>query len=205
VDLQGAASIRRETATTRFVTDYRGVFGKVDGDETTNNHRVNMDFDYYLTRRFYWTIPFVEYFVDRIQNIEARVTPGSALGYEFFRNSYVELEASLGGAYQYTRLEASVDEARTSHDFAIVQTTELNFDFPGGTDFDNSYRLQLVATDLGKTSHHSESVLSLDVWGPLDFEVSFIWDRIESPAEDDDEDSLKKNDIRLLVGFALDF
>ena len=205
-DFSSSGELRRETALTRFVSDYRGSFSEVDGDKTANNHRVNTNFDVFLTRRLFWTIPFSEVYIDEFQNIDVRATTGSALGYEFIRNGWVEFEASLGAAYQLTRLDGDVDESRTAHDFAVVGTTELNFELPGGTDFDNLYRVQLIATDLGKTNHHSESELSVDIWGPLDLDVTFIWDRIESPADtDENEDDPKSDDFRLLVGFSLEF
>ena len=116
----------------------------------------------------------------------------------------VDWDVTLGAAYQYTRLASGVNEARVSDDFALIAGTELNFDIGPKVDLDNSYRLQLVATDFGKTSHHSESVLSVDIWGPLDLDVSFIWDRIEDPATDDG-DTPKANDFRLIVGFGLEF
>jgi hypothetical protein len=209
LDASGLAVLRRETALTRFKTDYRGIYSKSDGDKQTNNHRVNSAFDYFITRRTYLTVPFVEYFADEFQNLDARVSPGVSIGYEAVRNSVVEWDVSIGGAYQYTLLSSEVDEARTSHDFAIVARTGLELDITNDIDLDTAYRLQLVATDFGKTSHHTESTLSFEVWGPVDFDVSFIWDRIEEPAgeeeDDGDIDTPKKDDFRLLMGLTLDF
>ena len=56
-----------------------------------------------------------------------------------------------------------------------------------------------------ETNHHYRSTLSFDVWGPLDFDVSFIWDRIEDPAKDNDGDQPDSNDFRLTVGIGLEF
>ncbi len=204
-EIEGTGELRRETAITRFVTSYRGAYANVNRKRTVNNHRVTSAFDVFLTRRLFWKIPFVDYYSDEFQRIDARVTPGSALGYEFVRTEWVDLEMSLGGAYQFTHFERSVEENRTRHDFAVVYTASLDTELPGGTDFDNSYRLQLVATDYGSTSHHAESLLSLDIWGPLDLDVTFVWDRIQDPAEDDDGKQAKRDDFRLLVGFGLDF
>jgi hypothetical protein len=205
-ELSGNAELRRETAMTRMVSTYRGTYAKADGTQNANNHRSLTKFDYFLTRRFYWTIPFVEVYADEQQELDLRLSPGSALGYELLRTSWVELEMSLGTGYQYTRLSGKAEETRTSHDLAIVYSAELDFDLPGGTEWDNVYRLQLVATDYGKTSHHAESVLSFDVWGPLDLDVSGTWDRIQDPAKvDDDDDDPKRDDFRLLVGLSLEF
>jgi hypothetical protein len=209
VDLSGTSTLLRETALTRFRTDYRGIFSKVDGEKSVNNHRVNSAFDYFITQRTYLTIPFVEYFNDEFQNLDARVTPGVSIGYELIRDSVADWEASIGGAYQYTLLTSEVDEARSSHDFAVVARTELNLDIAKGIELDSIYRLQLIATDFGKTNHHGESELSFDVWGPVELDVQFIWDRIEEPAsqvnDDGETDTPKSDDFRLLVGLSLDF
>ena len=204
-EIESTGELRRETAVSRFVTSYRGAYANVNRKRTVNNHRVTSDFDLFLTRKLFWKIPFVDYYTDEFQRIDARVTPGSGLGYEFVHSEWVDLEMSVGGAYQFTQLEKGVDEKRTSHDFAVVYTASIETELPGGTDFDNSYRLQLVATDYGATSHHAESLLSLDVWGPLDLDLTFVWDRIQKPARQDDGDKTKQDDFRLLVGFGLDF
>ncbi len=206
VDLSGLARLRRDTPVSRFINQYRGVFSEVDNSKTASNHRVNSDFDYFLTERVYWTIPAFEYFADEIQKIDARISPGTTLGYEFVRNSWLEVTASVGAAYQFTALDSDVRESRTSHDFAILHHTRIDLDLPGGTEWDNLYRLQLVATDLGKTNHHAESTFSFDAWGPIDLDVTFIWDRIESPVNvDQNRDEPKRDDFYMLVGLTLDF
>lgn len=82
-------------------------------------------------------------------------------------------------------------------DFAAVVSTVL--------EIDRQHRVQIVATDFDKTNHHFETVLSHDVWGPLEFDVTFILDRIEAPVTDDNGVTPKKNDLRLMVGFSADF
>jgi hypothetical protein len=62
-----------------------------------------------------------------------------------------------------------------------------------------------VATDTDKTNHHAESIISFDIWGPLEFEVAAIFDRIEEPVPDSDGEQPKSNDLRLTAGLALDF
>lgn len=205
-DLTGSSEVRRETAVTRFVTQYAGAFSRVGGKKQANNHRVNTQLDVFLTRTFYLTVPFGEFYTDEFQNIDARVTSGLGVGNEFVRNGMVELDASIGGAHQYTRLSAGTSQKRDSHDFAVVTGVSLDLDLTSDIELDNSYALQLVVTDFGNTNHHAESVLSFDVWGPLDFDVSGIWDRIEDPAPDSNGgDRPKRDDFRLLVGVSLDF
>ena len=54
-----------------------------------------------------------------------------------------------------------------------------------------------------KTSHHLESILSFDLWGPLDFETSFIFDRVEKPQQTGGTPVLP-NDYKVTVGLGFD-
>ncbi len=70
---------------------------------------------------------------------------------------------------------------------------------------DSLYNLQLTVTDFDKTSHHAESVLSFDVWGPLEFELALIFDRVEKPVADGSGKVPLSNDYRLTAGLAVEF
>jgi putative salt-induced outer membrane protein YdiY len=194
-----SATVRRETALSRLRADYRGNLSTVAGKDTANNHRANFQSDFFLTRRFFVTVPFVEYYTDEFQNIDARVTSGLGVGYEILRGSRAIWEVNLGAGHQYNRVsDESGGGKENTQDFAVVAGTSLELDITSDIEFDNSYGVQLVVTDMDKTNHHAESVLSFDLWGPLDFDVSFIWDRTEDPPD------AKPDDFRLLVGLSLD-
>jgi putative salt-induced outer membrane protein YdiY len=200
VDLSGSLGIHRNTATTRLRNTYRGIYGSQDGEKNTNNHRALSRLDLFMTSRFYITAPVIEYYKDEFKNLKHRVSPGAGVGYEFVRNSFMELDVSTGGVYQFTEFE----NGDTADDFAATLGVELDFDLPGGTELDNTYSLQAVVTDSDKTSHHFESTLSVDIWGPLDLDMTFMLDRIERP-EKDGNDRPDSNDITILAGFSFDF
>jgi len=201
VDLSGRMGIYRRTATFRFLNDYRGVYGSQNGKKSTNNHRATSSLDIFLTSRFYVTVPTIEYYKDEFKNVKNRVSPGAGIGYEFIRNQAVEFDVSLAGVYQFQESESG----ETSDDFAGAIGADLDFDLPGGTELDNSYKVQIVATDMDKTSHHFESVLSVDIWGPLDLDLTFMLDRIEKPEEDGDGNTADSNDISIMAGMSIDF
>ena len=156
--------------------------------------------DVFLTSRFYVTVPRIDYYKDEFKNLKHRVTPSAGIGYEFVRNTFMELDVSTGAGYQFTESE----DGDTADDFAGTLGIALDFDLPGGSELDNTYGLQAVFTDLDKTSHHFESILSVDIWGPLDLDLTFILDRIEKP-EEDDGDQPDSNDITVMAGFSIDF
>ena len=93
--------------------------------------------------------------------------------------------------------------SRASHDAALTFSTSADFDLPRGIEWDNSYKVQPVVTDFDKTSQHAESVLEFDIWGPLELDVSFIFDRVRRP-EATSTTTPKSNDFRLSVGLAFD-
>ena len=201
VDLSGRLGLHRRTATFRFLNDYRGVYGSQDNEKNTNNHRASTSLYVFLTSRFYVTVPVIEYYKDEFKNLKHRVTSGGGLGYELIRNQSVEMDVSIGGAHQFQESE----DGDKSDDFAGIVGADLDFDLPGGTELDNSYRAQIVATDFNKTSHHFESILSVDIWGPLDLDLTFMLDRIEKPEQEDDGTRPDENDISILAGMSIEF
>ena len=206
VDLTLRANLMRQTVLTRWETSYTGEVSTVDDDLTTNSHRVPSQFDVYLTPRFYLTTPSFEYYTDEFQNIDARLTAGLGLGYEVFENSWFFWEVGTGVSYQgtlYESVEAGTD--RSDNDAVLVFSTGIEFDLPRGLEWENDYQLHAVVTDPDKTSHHAESILSFDVWKPIDFELALIFDRIEKPVPDSNGNRPKSNDLRLTAGFGIDF
>jgi hypothetical protein len=89
-------------------------------------------------------------------------------------------------------------------DAALLFRTAVELDPWSDVDWDTTYDLSLVVTDLDKTNHHLLSVFSFDVWGPIDLDVSFAWDRIEGPIRDDDGQLPERNDFRTTVGLGID-
>jgi hypothetical protein len=205
VDLTMRGEVRRQTTLTRFKASYTGEVSSVDRDITARSHRIPVTFDVFLTRRLFLTVPSFEYFTDEFQNIKNRLTLGLGLGYEIVDNAWVTWEVGGGAAYQSTTFESVATGDATARDATALASTMVNFDLPRGLEWDNIYKLQLVVTDLNKTNHHAESTLSFDVWGPLELDVTFIFDRVEDPVLDADGEVPESNDYRYTVGLSLEF
>jgi len=204
-DLNINAQIRRETPLTRATVSYQSAYSEADGDELTNNQRLNGEFNYYVSRRFYVVAPLAEAFRDRLQNIELRTTVGAGVGYDILDRPRADWNVLLGGGYQrtdYHQIEQGLQDPE--HDAAVIFGSTLELDPWKDVDWDTTYQLQLIVTDLDKTNHHLTSVFSFDIWGPLDLDVTFTWDRIEGPTRDEDGQTPKKNDYRMTVGLAID-
>jgi putative salt-induced outer membrane protein YdiY len=214
-DLTGSASIKRETTLTRTKAEYVGALASSEGSETANNHRLYSGFDIYLTRRLFLTIPFIEFFNDRFSNIDLRLTPGVGLGYDILTRPKIKWDTVGGLAYQYTKFTSvAVGRSTTASDGAIVLQTTLELDPLNDLEWDTNFRAQIIATDFDKTNTHFETTLSFDIWGPLDLDVSFIWDYIVRPEPKGGDptatppippDQPLSSDVRLTVGLGLDW
>lgn len=105
VDFTSSLSAKRRTSKSRFVTDYLGNISKTDAvsgniEETINNHRLSASIDKYVTRKFFYTPIFAEYYQDAFQNIDKRSTLGIGIGYTFINTSKTEWDIS-GGPHIY--------------------------------------------------------------------------------------------------------
>ena len=62
VQYNAQVNLQRRTPATRLSLDYIGNISTVNDSENANNHRVNGEFDYWLSQRFYLMLPSVEYY-----------------------------------------------------------------------------------------------------------------------------------------------
>lgn len=202
-DLTVYAMLKRETALTRWRTQYDGYISSRDGDDTDNNHRVRSTFDFFFTRRFYVALPTFEYYTDQFINIDTRLTTGASLGYELFKRDKILVDISGGLAHQYTTTTVPGDTG--DNDAAVTTGISIETDPMDNLEWDTSYRIALVVTDFDKTNHNLRSVLSFDIWGPLDLDTTFQYDRIEKPALNADGTRPLSDDFRVSIGVGVDF
>ena len=78
-------------------------------------------------------------------------------------------------------------------------------------EWDGEYTVQLGVPNTSKTNHHALTTFSIDVWANLDFDLTFVWDRNQSPGFQQDASvpggfsQPEKNDFRLTAGIGWDF
>ena len=205
-DLTARVEVKRETALTRTLASYESAFSEVESQEVTDNQRLTSYFAYFITTRTSLAAPIVELYRDRVRNVDLRTTVAAGVGYDVIDRPRVEWNVLGGAGYQRTEFASiEADEDQTTEDAALLFRTSLELDPIPDVDWDTTYTLIAVVTDWDKTSHHLSSVFSFEVWGPLDLDLSFIWDRIEAPAPDPDGDTPKSDDFQLTVGVSLEF
>jgi len=206
VEYNAQAHLQRRTPATRLSLDYIGNISSVDGVDSANNHRVNSEFDVWLSKRFYLIVPFAEYYNDPFQNIGYRLTVGGGVGYDLVDRPNLEWTVTTGPAYQYVNFDSSQPgEPNAKGTGAMVFGSRFDWDINSRIELILEYRGQYTSREVGETTHHGVATLSLDVTKRFDVDISFIWDRISNPKTGADGSQPKPDDFRLVVGLGADF
>lgn len=200
------AHLQRRTPATRLSVDYIGNLSRVNGTESANNHRVNAEFDLWLSRRFYLVLPSAEYYRDPFQNLAHRVTGGVGVGYDLLDRPKVTWNVTTGPAVQHAWFESTLPgESDQKSTAALWFASRFEWDITRRIELTADYRGQYTSRSVGETTHHSVTTLSLDITERIDLDVSFVWDRISQPSIGEDGVQPKPDDFRLILGIGLDF
>jgi len=200
------ASIRRRTVTSRLTLDYLANYNVTDDTTVTDNQRVNGGVDWFVTSRFFVRPIMVEYLRDPFQNFENRWTIGAAVGYQLVDTSRIDWDVSAGPAFQHTTF-VSVEQGESDIEKtgALWGGTKYKNELTKDIDYTFDYRFLVVKPEAGRYTHHFLTSLSIDSVGPLDFDISLVWDRVQQPRPESSGVVPKKNDYRLILGLGFDF
>jgi hypothetical protein len=206
IDYAAIMNIKRRTAATRFVLDFLGNFSRTRGIDTVDNDRLNAYFDVFRTRNYYWRAVFGEYFRDPFQNIEYRYTIGSGVGYRIIDTPKTEWDVTVGLAYQETRFNSvEAGEDPTASTPALAVGTLYDTELSKTVDWDVNYSFNLVNEQSGQYTHHFITTLETELTSWLDFDVSFVWDRIEKPTANADGTVPEPDDYKLIFSLGVDY
>jgi hypothetical protein len=206
VETNGMASFMRRSVRNRIALDYLANFSRTDEVNLTDNQRATVGWDRFVSDRFYISPVFGEYFRDPFQNIAHRFSIGTGAGYQIVDTATIDWQAGVGIAYQNTRFDDVAEGDPTSASTpALVVNTEYDHELTGSVDFNLAYRFFIVNEESGQYTHHLVTGFEFDLIGSLDFDVTFVWDRIEKPQPSSDGTPPEKDDYRLNLGLGFDF
>jgi hypothetical protein len=206
-DLTTVVDLKRETPRARTNIGYNGAVGILEDVISANNHRATAKHDMLWWHSWYVTPLSFEYFRDTLQNIATRITPSAGVGYHIKDQSGFDWDVELAAGYQYTENVSSFMgiDPLSSGTGALIFRTWFDVDITKAVEWDGEYKLQLGVPDLDQTNHHLLTTVSLDLVWKIDFDVTFVWDRNESPDREADGNLPVKNDYRLTFGLGIDF
>ncbi len=205
-DYNVKANLNRRTATTRLRLDYLGRISSNNGEETANDHRINEKYDVYVSRYFFWTPVFSEYYQDKFQNIQNQYTLGAGLGYTVIDTPELEWDLSGGPAVIYTRyITVNVGENDAPTSVSLELSTRLEYELSRKTDISYQYKMTFTDKKSGQYKHHMVIALENELLNWLDFDITGIWDYTHMPQITSDGIEPYKNDYQLLFGLGIEF
>ncbi|WP_306302210.1 DUF481 domain-containing protein [Shewanella marina] len=150
IDYSAISHNTRRTTESRFNLDYLGNYTKTDNQSTTNNHRINSNFDWFISKQFYLRPIFAEVYIDPFLNLDYKATLGSGLGYNIIDTSKTEWSISGGPAYTYSKYkQVEQDQRQSDGSASFVLETSYETEINKTIDFNTKYRGQFASSDAG--------------------------------------------------------
>ena len=205
-DFSTRVNLKRNTDTTRLIIDYLGRVSSLEEHDTANDHRITETFDVYITKRFFWTPLFSEYYTDKFQNIASQVTASTGLGYAVIDKRKLKLDISGGPGIIYTKYDAVEEGEKDRATSASIETRiKMDWEINKKNDLIYDYKFTITDNDSGAYKHHMILSLENELTSWLDLDLSFIWDRLGKPTELEDGTVPFKNDYQFLIGLGVEF
>jgi putative salt-induced outer membrane protein YdiY len=200
------ANLKRRTSATRLAFDYFGNITETNNIETVNNHRMKGSFDIFVTKKFFYHPVLGEVYHDPFINIKYRLTLGVGAGYDIIDTYKTNWTVSGGPAFQTTRFD-SVEPGENEQEWTPVLQVGTSFDtkLTKKIDYIFKYDFQIVNEVSGTYTHHLISTLETELTEWLDFDISFVWDRIKNPTANADGTVPEQDDYYLITSLGIDF
>jgi putative salt-induced outer membrane protein YdiY len=205
-DMNSSLRLRRLTPGTRGLLNYAGNFGKVDGEETTNNHNVSASFDILVASGFFVTPISLNFLRDPFQNLNLKSTVAAGVGYDILRDGDMDWGIGLNAGYQETEY-VSVEEGNDAKvgNATIVFLTDVAWDITDDLEMILDYNVQIGIPDPKQTFHHAQMTFSFDILGDvLDLDLGLVWDRVESPQANAEGEVPERDDFRSTIGIGFE-
>jgi len=205
-DYTAKALATRRTAGTRFFVDYIGNLSQTNtvsgrSVKTINNHRVTSALDIYANRHFFYTPLNAEYYRDPFRNIAQRITVGAGLGFILRDSKKLKWEISTGPSFLRTTYQSvQPGEKTTESSLALMLGTKLDVELSSKLDFIFNYDIKAGKKKSGGYSHHMIATFENEISRRIDLDVSFMWDRINHPAVDNQGVLPSPDDYRIMIG-----
>ncbi|MEA1982978.1 MAG: DUF481 domain-containing protein, partial [Campylobacterota bacterium] len=205
-DYSATLNAQRRTSESRLSFDYLGRITSKDDEQTANDHRLSQKYDRYLTRHFFWTPAFSEYYTDKYKNIDSQLTYGFGVGYTLIDTKRTTWSFSGGPAFLYTKYgTVSSDREESIYSPALEISTLYDVEWSKITDIVYNYKLTFTDDKAGEYKHHMMLTLENELTSWLDLDVTGVWDYILSPEESAQGSLPKNSDFQILVGLGVEF
>ncbi len=200
------AHFMRRTPKNRINFDYLGGFSENAGATIADNQRASADWNRFLSKRFYISPVYGEYYRDPFQNIGSRWTLGTGLGFQIVDTSKVKWNIDGGIAYQTTKFDDVLEgESTSANTPALMFGTRYDNEITGWMDYFFDYQFHIVNEESGTYTHHLHTGFEFELFGDFDFDVAIVWDRIQDPRQNSDGGYPEQDDFRTIFSLGFSF
>jgi putative salt-induced outer membrane protein YdiY len=205
-EMTSKALARRRTVKNRIIFDWFATYNVTDDVTASDNQRLSGTWDLFISKHFFITPVFAEWYRDPFQNIARRYTLAVAAGYDIMDTSKIDWQISGGPGYTRTEFDDvaqgdPVDDGAAAFIFGTTYDHEISRKI----DFLFDYRATITNDTSGKYLHHLLTSLEFELTNVLDFDITWVWDRIQEPRANSDETVPEQDDFRLSFMLGLDF
>jgi putative salt-induced outer membrane protein YdiY len=206
IDYTARLGTVRRSVKNRTGFEYIGNITRIDSADTSNNHRVTLGWDRFLSKRLFLNLIGLEWYRDPFQNIGNRWTATAGIGYEILDTPRTSWSATAGPAWLATdwkSVPAGDDDSASS--VALRLGTRFDHEFTETIDFYTYYNAFFTDEESGSYAHHFDTGLKVELIGDLDLNAAWVWDRVQDPRSREDGTFPKKDDTRLVFGLGWSF
>ena len=130
----------------------------------------------------------------------------TGLGYAVIDDDIIELSFLGGQAFVNTKfISVAAGENNVESSPGLWLKTNYDTYLTKTIDFIASFNIQFSNRETGGYTHHIILTTDNEITGSLDFDTSFIWDRLTHPAEDEDGTKPIPDDYRITFGIGYTF
>lgn len=201
-DYTAIINLKRRTTESRIGLNYIGNYSKNGNESSVNNHRINTNFDWFLSKRFYLRPIAIDLYKDPFVNIDYQYSINLGVGYNIFDEDHFSWTVNIGPGFTQTRYKHS-NTKTTESSAALVLSSSLKKDITDDIEFKTKYRMQISDDKTGLYTHHASAALKIELTDIINLNTAILWDHISKPNSDNNT-QLKKNDYQYIIGFEVE-
>jgi putative salt-induced outer membrane protein YdiY len=203
--------LQRSTALNRLKFDYiinKSKQGAVNEslEETTNNQRLNLNFDWFFSERLFLRPLQFEFYSDPFSNIDKRYTYGLGIGYRIIDFKKVTWHATAGPGYQHTRYTIATDDnANIVDSKALILSTTFDWEITNKIDFIFDYQIQLLEKEVGEVLQTLKTGFDIEIISDFEIDILLYVERNNNPQQIVSDLAFVKNDYQLMFSLGYEF
>lgn len=204
-EYSASVDIKRRTATNRLLINALADRTSNEEEVTENNIRASGTFDWFYTKELYFRPIFFEYYRDPFQNIAHKYTLGAGVGYYLYDTDRLEWDVSAGPAYQRTEFDTvAPGEETTNSSTSFFLGTNVEYELTSDIDLSFDYRFTFAETGAGGNAQTAKAGAEFDITDDIDFDVSLVWDHLESPIANADGTIPERDDYKMIFQLGIE-